>query len=49
MCTKSAGTVDYRDLKSKFTSTYIANNGYGLPLEREAERCLRAKMRSRNC
>jgi N-ethylmaleimide reductase len=28
--TKSAGTVDYRALKSKFGGTYIANNGYDL-------------------
>jgi N-ethylmaleimide reductase len=30
MTTKSAGTVDYRALKSKFAGTYIANNGYDL-------------------
>ena len=30
MTTKSAGTVDYRDLKRMFAGTYIANNGYDL-------------------
>ena len=30
MMTKSAGTVDYRALKSTFGGTYIANNGYDL-------------------
>jgi N-ethylmaleimide reductase len=30
MMTKSAGTVDYRALKSEFGGTYIANNGYDL-------------------
>lgn len=30
MTTKSAGTVDYRDLKRKFAGTYIATNGYDL-------------------